>query len=148
MKSDSKTLDENRFFDTNLFVYAYTEPNSEKGKRAQKLLIDVFEGRAKGVLSNQVLAELSYVLLSKFETDPEKVDVIVSSIRINANWRRLEYSTKTVAKCVKAILHTKTRFFDTLIAETMRENEINMIITENTKDFERINGMTTVNPFR
>ncbi len=39
-------------------------------------------------------------------------------------------------------------FLDSLIAETMKENGINQIITENENDFIRIPGIKIKNPLR
>ncbi len=41
----------------------------------------------------------------------------------------------------------KTPFLDSLIAETMKENGITSIITENAKDLTASLGITAINPF-
>ena len=142
---------DNRFFDTNVLVYAYTEPNSMKGRKAQRLLSDVFEGRVHAAVSNQILAELSNTLISKFGAHPDSVNVIMESIAINTNWLKLNYTVKTVMKCISALDSKGLQgnyFFDMLIAQTMKENGITTLVTENTKDFEGIEGITLVNPFK
>jgi predicted nucleic acid-binding protein len=39
-------------------------------------------------------------------------------------------------------------FWDALIAACMLENGIEIIVTENERDFKRIPGITVTNPFR
>lgn len=87
-------------------------------------------------------------MVEKFGTDPKEVAIIVGSIILNRNWTMLNYDENTVSKCMKTIGLYKSKFFDTLIIETMKENSISRIITENAKDFEKVEGITVINPFK
>ena len=42
----------------------------------------------------------------------------------------------------------KTNIWDTPIMETMKENNVYAIVTENEKDFKRIKGIKVINPFK
>ncbi|MCW6159748.1 MAG: PIN domain-containing protein [Candidatus Micrarchaeales archaeon] len=147
MTSVLDTLDD-AFFDTTIFVYAYTEPHTVKGRKTGELLEAVFTGKRRAFISNQILAELGYVLLSKYGVDPEEVETIIGSLLSNRNWIKVNYSGGTVAKCIRSVSLYRSRFFDTLIADTMKENSIAKVVTENTKDFEKIEGITIIDPFK
>lgn len=105
-------------------------------------------GYAKGVISNQILVELYTALTRKPGVDPDTARVIVDSFIASENWRKVSYSYMTVKAALEISKAFRVPLFDSLIAETMKENGINQIITENEKDFIRIPGIKLKNPLR
>lgn len=138
------------FYDTNVFVYAYDESEKEKRQIAEKLVESVFSGEVKGSLSNQILSELFYVLTEKI-SNPLSKEVAAKIIRnyvLSDKWEKLDYTNSTTLKAALSSSYYKNPFWDTLIAETMKENGIIQIITENEKDFKAIPGIKVTNPFK
>lgn len=105
-------------------------------------------GYAKGVISNQILVELYNALTRKLGVDPDIARVIGDSFITSENWRKVSYSNMTVKAALEISKAFRAPFLDSLIAETMKENGINQIITENENDFIRIPGIKLKNPLR
>ena len=148
MTKDSENSKNEMFFDTSILVYAYTASDKEKTEIAKNLVKKVFNGEIIGCISNQVLAELSYVLLEKFNGKIQDIDIIIQSLVSNVNWIKVNYDEKTVMRSVQILKSLTTSFFDVLISETMKENGINKIVTENERDFNKIPGIKIINPFK
>ncbi|HIH42695.1 TPA: PIN domain-containing protein [Candidatus Woesearchaeota archaeon] len=131
--------------DTNILIYAISNEYPHKKEIAQKLIKEIFEGRKTGVVTNQILAEFARVALYKLEKplSKEQVQAIIGSILTSANWSVFNYNGKTVLHTVQSASES---FWDSLIAETLKENKVENIITENTKDFAAT-GLKTLNPF-
>jgi predicted nucleic acid-binding protein len=131
-------------------VYAYDESEKEKRQIAEKLVESVFSGEAKGVISNQVLSELFYVLTEKINRtlSKEVAAKITRKYVLSDKWEKLDYTSLTALNAALSSSYYNTPFWDALIAETMKENEIAQILTENEKDFKAIPGIKVINPFK
>jgi predicted nucleic acid-binding protein len=143
-------MSDSLFYDTNILVYAYDESESKKRQVAEKLVESVFSGEVKGVLSNQILSELFYVLTEKINKPLSKeiAAKITRKYVISDKWKKLDYTNSTALKATLSSSYYNSSFWDTLVAETMKENEIVQIITENEKDFKVIPGLKVINPFK
>ncbi len=138
-----------RFIDTSIIVYAYDL--SEKKKRAKcKILVESgFKGESQLVVSNQILAELFVVLTKKIENpiSAEDAKTIVDGIVESDNWVKRDYNSDTVKGAILRTSKIKNaHFWDALIAQTMLENQIHEIYTENVKDFRKFPGIKVINP--
>lgn len=133
--------------DTNILVYAYDSSEGLKHQKSRKLIEECFEGIKKFAVSNQILAEFFYVMSKKMESPLNLLEIyeILEEIIEVDNWKKIDYNYNTVIKTVKS---KPKHFWDSLIAETMKENGIQKIYTENTRHFEKIPGITVVNPFK
>ena len=74
--------------------------------------------------------------------------VIVDSFITSPNWRKISYNYKTVKAALETSKAFRAPFLDALIIETMKENGMNQITTENEKDFTRIPGIKIRNPIQ
>lgn len=141
-------FDEKTFFDTNVLAYALDEKEPSKRQRSVELLKQaVVEGKA--VVSNQVLAELFWVIRRKFNSPgimSKALDFIEAASK-EEKILKLNYSHKTVNKAARLSLDSSAPFWDALIAQTMLENGVKVIYTENTADFAKIPGLKAINPF-
>ena len=54
----------------------------------------------------------------------------------------------TVVKAMGIVESVGAPFWDALIAACMLEHDIEVIVTENEKDFKNIPGITVLNPFK
>jgi predicted nucleic acid-binding protein len=138
------------FFDTNILVYAYDISEEEKRVVCNKLLSQVFLSKLNGVISAQVLAEVFYVLTNKVKNplDAEEAKKIIFNFLKSENWLKISYDENTLEKAINTSIDVKIDLWDALIAETMKENGINKIYTENEKDFKKIPGIKVINPLK
>lgn len=66
----------------------------------------------------------------------------------SVNWTKINYSADTLEQAMNTAINQKVDFWDALIAETMKENGIVKIYTENEQDFMKIPGIKVVNPLK
>ena len=136
------------FFDTSILVYAFTRDEKRKHEICKRIVKRVFEGKLKGVISNQVLAELFFVLVKKKGIDEEKAETIVDAFILSDNWRKVNYSHKTVERAKKLSIDLNIPFWDSLIIATLLENGIRRIYTENERDFRKVREIKVMNPLK
>ncbi len=136
------------FYDTNVLYYAYDLSEPEKRKVCKSLLTKVFIGETSGIISNQILVELYNALTRKLGVKSHNAKVIVDSFITSPNWRKISYNDKTVKAALENSKAFRAPFLDALIIETMKENGINQIATENEKDFSRFPGIKIRNPIQ
>ena len=137
------------FFDTSVIVYAFDSSEVEKHSIALKL-IEKAMNEGNGVISSQVLLEL-YNVLTRFVTNPlsrEDAERIIKDFVDAPSWRKLDYGVSTAVGAVETSVRLKTSIWDTLITETMKENNVYTIVSENEKDFKKIKGIRVINPFK
>ena len=105
-------------------------------------------GEKEAVVSNQILAEFYNALTRKIEKPIEggKVLTIIQSLLKAENLAKIDYNSKTVEKAIKKSISQNAHFWDALIAETMLENQVFTILTENEKDFSKIRQIKSKNP--
>ncbi len=129
--------------DTNILVYAFDTAYPKKREMCKKIITDIFAGKTHGVVTNQILAEFSFAVTTKIEKPLSKKDAasIVGSILSSENWKVIGYTGETVLHA----LNSPQPFWDALIAQTLKANNVKKIITENVKDFE--GSLQVNNPF-
>ena len=132
--------------DTNILVYSFDLAYLEKRKICSKILTEVFEGKKKAAVTNQILAEFVVAVTQKIERPlpKDKAIHILGAILSSSNWLVLNYTGNSV---LNAANNFGTHFWDSLIAETLKENGVQTIITENVKDFAGLN-IRADNPFK
>ena len=135
------------FYDTNVLYYAYDLSEPEKRNTCKLLISKVFMGEAKGVISNQILVELYNALTRKLDVKSNTAKVIVESFITSTNWLKISYNHITVQAALDTSKAFRAPFLDSLITETMKENGLTQITTENEKDFARIPDIKIKNPF-
>ena len=145
----SYMTDEPFLIDTNIFVYAYDKRNEKKKKAVVEFFKMIFRENYQFYVSNQILAELIYVLTSKIETklNVNEAKEIIDEITKVENCRILNYSCKTVLSAVDISKQNIVPFWVALIIATMLENQVFTIYTENLKDFMKVKQIKVINPF-
>ena len=136
-----------KFFDTSILVHAFFVDDSKKHKIAKDFVKRVFEGKEDGIVSNQVLSELFFVLVKKKGIDKEIAEKIIDSFILSRNWKKVSYTFSTIEKAKKIVRKYDIPFWDSLIIATLLENKIRIILTENVKDFKKIEEIEVINPF-
>ena len=136
------------FYDTNILFYAYDLSEPVKREVCKTLVSKVFNGETKGFISNQILVELYNALTHKLGVKADTANVIVESFLASTNWLKISYNHRTIKSALYTSKAFGSSFLDSLIAETMKENGISRIITENERDFTQISGIQVENPVK
>lgn len=135
-------------FDTNILCYAFNDADLAKRKVCEKFVEEVFDGKIHGVVSNQILIEFFNASTRRLGFSLDDSKKIVKSLIISERWRKINYNYNTINRAIDNSEKLNVPFLDFLIAETMKENGITEIITENEKDFVHISGIKVINPFK
>lgn len=140
--------DELVLIDTNILVYAYDTFDKKKHEKCKKPVEAAFKGEGSYAVSNQILAELFFVLTRKLKKPfaLEEAEIIVSGIADSINWVKINYVHETVKKAITLSKTNNISIWDSLIVVTALENGITTIYTENAKDFKEIAKINAVNP--
>ena len=136
--------------DTNIIVYAYDTFDKEKHDKCKQIVESAFKGEKRLAVSNQILAELFFVLTRKLRRPIpiEEAETIASGIADSANWIKVNYSHETVKHAIALSKANSISIWDSLIASTALDNEITKIYTENVKDFTGIAKLNIINPMK
>ncbi len=139
--------------DTNLLIYMFEESYELKHELAYELLEDMMEGRVKAAVSTQILSELFVNLTAEKKKtvvthplDVASAELIVEDIATTPRFTVFDVKPKNVLDAIQIKKSSKASYWDCLIAATMKEHGIRTIYTED-KDFEKIEGITAINPF-
>ena len=136
-----------QLIDTNILVYAYDKSYLKKHKIAKEAVEESWQTQS-GVLSIQNLAEFYSIITRKVEKPiaiSKAKQIILDLIE---GFEILRYSEQTIISAIDNQLIYGIPFWDSLIIATMEENSIDTIITENEKDFKKVEWLKVVNPFK
>jgi len=131
---------------TNNLCYAYDLIGPTKRKVCKQIVEKVFSGENRAVVSTQVLVELYNALTRKLGVGIDSARIIVESFIVSKNWLKIRYDENTIKSALKSSSVFDSPFLDTLITETMKENGISQIITENVNGFKKIPNIKISNP--
>ena len=114
------------FCDTNIWVYAYCDPNTESFKTeiSEKLITSDY----KLIISNQVLSEFSNVFLRKYKQTEETVKVLVKSIVNNSEIILTNENTIFLALDLKKKYNVS--FYDSLIISSALSSGCSVLYSE------------------
>ncbi len=135
--------------DSNVLVHAYNRADARKHVAAVNLLEKCWQRQVVYAVSIQNLAEF-FVVVTKKVPSPlsiENAEKIIADICAFSHWRVLRSDEKTLQQAISLYKEFKGHFWDVLIAATMIDSGISHIYSENTDDFNRINGIRAKNPF-
>lgn len=141
-------MSDESFLDTNIIAYSFDRSQGRKREASRKLVKAGFDGKIRGFVSNQILAELFVVLTTRVgrPLSIKKAGAIVGGFTDSTEWTVADYDHTTVKRTVSDMESTRAPFWDLLIAETMREAGVRRLYTENVKDFAHIPWVDAVNP--
>jgi len=136
-----------RLIDTNILVYAYDRSYLKKHKIAKEVVKTSWQTKS-GVLSIQNLAEFYSIITRKVQKPiaiSKAKQIILDLIE---GFEILRYSEQTIVSAIDNQMIYGIPFWDSLIVATMEENSIDTIITENEKDFKKVEWLNVINPFK
>lgn len=131
--------------DSNLLIYAYAE-DSSKRQRAAIILNDCFLGKATFAISLQNIGEFCNIALGKYGLAIKDVWERVEELIGCGNFIKVNYNASTFQYALKISANNSIDFWDAMIIATMKENDIDIIYTEDA-GFGKIEGIKAVNPF-
>ncbi len=142
-------MEDESFYDTSVLVYAFDTSDTKKHEICVNMINELVASGKKAFISNQILGELFSVLTESISIpiDKKLASGIINDFIASKSWVKFNYTYNTVRNAAKASDEYKMPFWDSLIVETMKENGINIIVTENVKDFKKANGIKIINPF-
>jgi len=128
-----------KLIDTNILVYAYDTSEGMKHEAAKQLLKGIWEDGG-GVVCVQNLMEFFVVITKKVEI-PIPVTVaktIIEDISKSDSWKVIDRDINTFLYAIDLVERYNIHLWDATIVASMKENEVSRIVTENTKDFEKV----------
>lgn len=137
---------QSHLIDTNILVISQSTKEKEKRRLRAAFIIDSGINKGNAYISTQNLVEFVNVMKNKLKSLADK-EIMESIEDFGTTFKIVNYSATTIINAVNLSRVKKIHFFDALLAQTMIENRIHLIYTENTKDFNKIPGITPINPF-
>ena len=147
MKREQEKYPDKIFIDSNILIYAHSEKDIEKNKKASKLLANFITFNKKIYVSNQIISEFIFVSVNKFDLDYQYIKEVVDDLTEIKSVKVVNYSLDTIKKAIQIADKHQIHYWDSLIVATMLENNIIKIYTENTKDFSKCDKITVENVF-
>lgn len=134
--------------DTNILVYAYDSVAGSKHSTAKELLKKAWEEAA--IISLQNLCDFFVVITKKVEkpVSIKQAKDIIEDIICSKEWAIIDRTSETIINTLELTRGTNVHFWDEVIAATMLEFGVKVIITENVKDFSKIKQIKVINPFK
>jgi len=132
--------------DTNIIVYAFDRDEPEKRKKALAAVL-ALQNEGSATISNQILAEVFSVLSGKKTVPLEEAETIIQLFAASPAWKKVAYTERTVVRAAAIKKLYGAPFWDALIAATIEEQNISLLLTENTKHFARIPFVQAKSPF-
>ncbi|HOZ35987.1 MAG TPA: PIN domain-containing protein [archaeon] len=138
-------MTERFLIDTNILVYAFTDLDIKKKEKARET-ITFAQSSGQGYISKQNIIELINTTHKlKIREPNSQLCKVISGLEF---LRIIDYSTGSIKKALDLETKANLDFFDSLIVQTMLENDIYTIYTENEKHFNRIENLKVINPFK
>ncbi len=127
--------------DTCILVYLIDKRERSRHEKAKKWFHSLSQ-RDRFFVSIQNLREFSNIALKKSSFSPEQINQFVELFA--ARFNVLFDSIGDILKANE--ISGRKRFWDAMLATTMKRHAINLILTENTKDFKKFKGIEAKNP--
>ena len=135
-----------KFIDTNVLVYAYDFSQPEKQASAVETLDDLYETQS-GVLSTQVLSEFFVVVTRKLAA-PLTVDEASERLENLASvWPVAVITPLVVIEAARGVRQHQLSYWDSLIWATARLNQIQVVLSEDFNQGHSLEGVAFINPF-
>jgi len=138
--------------DTNILVHSHNKASLYQ-KRASDVVRKAMRGEIEAYIAPQILYEFFAVV-----TNPKRVEYPLSSVEAGSicldlwECREIEklnptmMAPKTVFKLAQELKLSKGEIFDCVLAITARENDVEVIYTENVDDFKAYSFLKASNP--
>ena len=132
------------FVDTNLLLYAEDTLTGVKHERALSIVEELWNS-GQGVLSTQVLQELSYNLRRKL-AHPMPIEEIRAIVREYATWEVVINTPESILRALEIEGRYKTSFWDALIIQAAEEAGASILYSEDLTAGQNYGAVKVVNP--
>ena len=130
--------------DTCILIYLVDKTEPEKHAKAIGWFESIRNKKEQYFISMQNLREFAGVAFAKTNLSPEEINENISLF--SETFSVLDEKTEDIKTATLLLGNDRKNFYDALLAATMQRHGIMQILTENTKDFEKIKGIKTTNP--
>lgn len=145
-----KTISNEKWvIDTNLLVYIQ-DKHSPFYPGTRELFELIKHHHITAIVTQQTILEAEKALIRVYKITPEKSVEFIEDLIIYFDMMVIHPQVNTYILCNTMLKNRKgiVDIFDLYLAATMIDNGYFNILTNNTKDFEGIEDLTVVNPFR
>jgi len=138
--------------DTNVLIYA-TLQGDPRHERAREVLQLRHSKEVELSISVQNLAEMYPNLTGSKNSEPDSPEMArrkiesIAGLKSMTVWPLSPSITRRALKLCELYDIRRQRYFDMQLAATMLEEGVGTILTENTKDFDMIDEISSINPF-
>jgi len=134
-------MSDKEFFDTNIFVYLYSEDEPDKQSIAKTLL-----KKSQAIISTQVLSELANVLRKKFKCQYTEIAIIIAQVR--AVCQVATITPDTIENALILADKYLYSFYDSLIIAMALAENCTTLYSEDLQHGQVIESTLTIqNPF-
>ena len=134
------------FLDTNVLVYAYDISSGKKHDTARNIVTDLWNSRT-GVLSVQVLQEF-FVSITKKIPNPLNIKTASDIIRDFLLWDTIDNDGELLLAAMDIQTRYLYSFWDSLIIAAAVKSGASVLLTEDLKNGQIIDGVMIKNPFK
>lgn len=134
--------------DSNILIYAMNV-DSSKHKLALKFLTET--NKSLEIADQNIFETLRIITHPKFPSPMQPKNAIRSLLTLTANFGIITPNRKTqiiTLQFIQMFNIKGTHIFDAYLAATALSNDINVIATDNTRDFEKFKEIKVLNPFK
>lgn len=132
------------FIDTNVWVYALTDQDHAKKRKAAELIVKTFLEDTICV-SSQVLQEFANFAFKKTQKTAEEINAVLKKI---ASYTFVPDSKDLVIQGVAMKEEYDVGFYDALMLSAANKAKCEVIYTEDLNDGQRYGAVMAVNPFK
>lgn len=124
------------FLDTNIFLRTIVVEDDKQYQECLRLLTIIKEGQIKAVTSNEVIAEMVWVLKSYYKLTRSQ---IVEAVRTVVNLKGLKLVlTNNIERAIEIYEQSTVKFIDAMIASIKQIQEKKWVVVSYDKDFDKI----------
>jgi predicted nucleic acid-binding protein len=139
-------MNDKRFVDTNILMYAHDASAGPKHERARALVEDLWQTRS-GVMSTQVLQELC-VNLRRKAGRPLETKAIREIITDYLSWEIVVNTGESVLEALEIQERHNLSFWDALVVQAAESSGAAVLYSEDLSDGQAYGSVRIVNPFR
>jgi len=132
--------------DTNVLVYAYDRAEVQKQGRALDTLRRLVAS-GRGRLSAQVLAEFFQAATRKIRAPLSPADAHDQIATLIRAWALLPITPLVVLEAARGVRDHRLAYWDAQVWATARLNQIQLVLSEDFRDGQILDGVRFVNPF-
>jgi len=133
-------MQDKKFLDSNIFIYAFSNQDIAKKNIASGLLL-----ASEHTISIQVMNEVSNIMLRKLKLDNKDIKAFIEDAY--SRYGVIEISRVTFLKACELRENYNLSYYDSLIVSSALEAKCDILYSEDMQDKQKIENLTIINPF-